>query len=222
MNILILCPLPLELDALILQMQRRGHTSQTRRIGSLKLFEFADLGWTFALGGHGKAQFGIQTQFLMSHFDKLDVLICAGGAGGLESGVSIFDVVVGEKTIEHDYQLKFIKKPLPEFLGDAYWIQKVREKNHTEFKVHIGTIASGDEDIVDAERSSELRSQTGAIAVAWEGSGGARACKFNSIPFLEIRGITDTASHTASVDYSLHLQVAMHNVCDVLLASFVG
>jgi nucleoside phosphorylase len=54
-------------------------------------------------------------------------------------------------------------------------------------------IASGDEDIVTIERAAELHTQTGAVAVAWEGAGVARACLFSQIPYLEIRGITDTA-----------------------------
>jgi hypothetical protein len=55
------------------------------------------------------------------------------------------------------------------------------------FQVHYGMIASGDEDIVTIERAAELHTQTGAVAMAWEGAGVARACLFSQIPYLEIQ-----------------------------------
>jgi len=54
--------------------------------------------------------------------------------------------------------------------------------------------------------------RTGALAVAWEGAGGARACHFSGIPFLEIRGITDSADSDAASDFGANLEGAMRNV----------
>jgi len=53
----------------------------------------------------------------------------------------------------------------------------------TQFAVHV--IASGDEDVVTSKRAQEIRDQTGAACVAWEGSGAARAALFNGIGSLE-------------------------------------
>jgi hypothetical protein len=39
------------------------------------------------------------------------------------------------------------------------------------FRVTFDIIASGDEDVVTAARAAEIRAQTGAVCVAWEGSG---------------------------------------------------
>lgn len=58
-------------------------------------------------------------------------------------------------------------------------------------------------------------------AVAWEGAGGARACKFSGVPFLEIRGITDAADHSAASDFEKNLEVAMYNIA-LLIVSFSG
>lgn len=220
MNLLVLSPLPLEMDALLLQMSTKGYLSETKLLGPLKIIEFPDLGWKFSLAGHGKTQFGIQTQFLISQIPELDAVVCAGCAGGLVSHIAIFDVVVAEKTIEHDYRLRFINRPEPEFPGDYRLIERIGKNEREEFRVHFGAVASGDEDIVEPSRASELQLQTGAIAVAWEGAGGARACKFNQIPFLEIRGVTDTANNTAPVDFAANLQISMRNVCEVLLDAF--
>jgi adenosylhomocysteine nucleosidase len=57
----------------------------------------------------------------------------------------------------------------------------------------------------------------GSIAVAWEGAGGARACKFNKKYYLELRGVTDTANHQAAADFEVNLEKAMHNLAQVIV-----
>jgi nucleoside phosphorylase len=57
-----------------------------------------------AVGGNGKAQFGVQAQHLIDHCPGVRVLFCVGGAGRLADGLSVGDVVVGTSTIEHDYK----------------------------------------------------------------------------------------------------------------------
>jgi adenosylhomocysteine nucleosidase len=54
--------------------------------------------------------------------------------------------------------------------------------------------------------------------VAWEGAGGARAAAFSGVPFIEVRGITDTADHAASRDFAMNLPLAMANVARLLAA----
>jgi nucleoside phosphorylase len=63
----------------------------------------------------------------------------------------------------------------------------------------------------------ELRKQTGAVCVAWEGSGAARAALFNEIPFVEIRGTTDAANETAHGDYHQNLKIVMPCIAELLL-----
>jgi nucleoside phosphorylase len=67
-----------------------------------------------------------------------------------------------------------------------------------------------------ARRSKELARSTGAVAVAWEGTGVARACQLTNVPHLEIRGITDTANHQAATDFTSNLEHAMTNIATVL------
>src|SRR5262249_33961484 len=45
--------------------------------------------------------------------------------------------------------------------------------------------------LVSVDRAQALRDATGALAVAWEGAGGARACAFSATPYLELRAVTD-------------------------------
>lgn len=219
-HLLILCPLPEELNALLARLRDRGYQPRENSVGPLNVLEIADLQWRLCLAGHGKTQFGIQTQFLLDRYLDTEMVICAGSCGGMAPQLSIFDVVVAEKTIEHDYKLRFVRRPDPEFIGDAASIEKLRGVKVNGFHVHFGPIASGDEDIIDPSRVKELIAQTNALAVAWEGAGGARASKFNKMPFLEVRGVTDTADNEAPVHFETNLKTAMANVGDLLLAGF--
>lgn len=56
-----------------------------------------------------------------------------------------------------------------------------------------------------------------ACAVAWEGAGGARAARFNQLPFLELRAITDTADHHAPDAFARNLSQAMMNLATLIM-----
>ena len=75
-----------------------------------------------------------------------------------------------------------------------------------------------DEDIVDEVRRKEVHELTDALAVAWEGIGGARACAFSHIPFVEIRGITDVANADARSSFKAHLERVMAHVAAFIVA----
>jgi adenosylhomocysteine nucleosidase len=134
--------------------------------------------------------------------------------------VSVGDVVVATATVEHDYNNKFSERALPKFDGAETAITELRSVSRSTkaFSVHFGPIASGDEDVVETERKKALHESTGALAVAWEGAGGAKACAFSGVPFVEIRGVTDTADHKAASDFEENLGVAMSNLATLITA----
>ena len=144
-----------------------------------------------------------------------------GAAGSLSDTLRIGDVVVASVTVEHDYKNRFNTKPLPCHDGDPRQLQRFTRAaamTGSDFQVHFGTVASGDEDIVDAVRAAEVRAATGALCVAWEGSGGARAARLSGIGFCELRGISDMADGHAARDFHSNLRVVMSNVVHLLLA----
>lgn len=214
MKFLVVCPLSEELHFLTQYFRSQGWSEETQKLGQLTVQVFPESGVMVACGGHGKTQSALQTQHLLDHGQPFNGVICAGAAGAIAPGLAVGDIVVAETTIEHDYNLKFVQRPRPQFAGSAHLLSQLRDISSRlyPFGVHYGTMASGDEDVVESERGRELHQQTGAIAVAWEGAGVARACRFSRTPFLEIRGITDTADHSAPGDFEAHLEVAMSNL----------
>lgn len=218
MKTLILTPTKQEFDFFLRSCTRFGIEIASSKAGKLRVAQLVELNVTVALGGTGKAQFAVQTQHLLETGAGWSLVIGAGGAGALVDSVSIGDVVIATGIVEHDYRNKFNQCPLPTFqvAKSTTAILQTAVLWPLSFKVHFGLVASGDEDVVDTERRRFLQQRTGALAVAWEGAGGARACAFTGVPFAEIRGITDVANHNASADYDRNLELAMGNVAEVI------
>jgi adenosylhomocysteine nucleosidase len=134
-------------------------------------------------------------------------VLCVGAAGSLTESVKPGDLVIAEETIEHDFQLKFVQRPLPTFKADPMLLETAKKLLNSHR--HLGAVASGDEDVADSRRAQEISRKTGALAVAWEGAGGARACAFHRIPYMEVRAITDFADKAAASDFRTHLQAGL-------------
>jgi len=216
-NIIVVTPLKEEYKDLYDSLSALGLGSLEESIGKLKVHRFSALNITIAHGGHGKTQFGIQTQYLLDHA-QFDLVICVGAAGALVPRVRVGDLIVATSTVEHDYNNKFVPRPKPRFAGDTESIKQLKALKMTDadFKVHFGVMAGGDEDVIDVERGKELHKKHKALAVAWEGVGGARACAFSEVPYLELRGATDTANHEAPVVFYVNLKIVMRNIASLL------
>ncbi len=215
MTTLIVTPLVEELDALVCGLARHGAVAEERPVGLLPARFVPSLDLLVAHGGHGKAQFGVQTRYLLDHLRPPMQVLCVGAAGALVRELSIGDVVVATETHEHDYHLRFVRRPQPRFPGQPALLAQLRHvPEPASCAVRFGVMASDDEDVVDRERGIELCDRTGAIAVAWEGAGGARACALSETPFVELRGVTDTADHDAPAEFEANLGLAMANVAE--------
>jgi len=211
MSILFVTPLQSELDFFSQSLHEHDYSSTAVQVGRIAAQHFPALDLLVARGGHGKTQFGVQTQHLLDHAGDAEAVVCVGAAGALADDLAVGDLVFATETVEHDYLQRFSSHPLPRFAGDAGLLTAVRQLplQSLAFGVHFGIVASGDEDVIELERAAALRQATEACAVAWEGAGGARACAFSGVPFVELRGITDTADHNAPADFRTNLRVAM-------------
>lgn len=217
MTTLIMTPLPEERINLLAALEALGLETEHRVVGPLEVFVAAKHDLLIAQGGHGKTQFAVQTRYLLDRLPDVRRVICTGAAGALRSGLGVGDIVIASVTVEHDYLLKFATRPAPAFAADRTMLEEIRHLPACDGSaIHVGVIASGDEDIIDLERAGVLRDQTNALAVAWEGAGAFRACALTGVPCLEVRGLTDSADHSASVDFETNLAIAMTNIADLL------
>jgi adenosylhomocysteine nucleosidase len=220
-SVIIAAPLVEEADALLGGFLRQGLTVEDVQIGRLECASVPLLDLIVAVAGTGKAQFAVQTQHLLDQCPDTKLLVCAGAAGRLVDVLSRGDVVVATTTIEHDYKERFVPEPLPTYEADPDALTEIRHAAATSqwpFRVTFGRIASGDEDVVSARRATQIRAATSAVCVAWEGSGGARAARFNGIGFVEIRGISDHADELAATSFREHVAAVMGHVSQVVTA----
>lgn len=65
METAILTPLPEELAILVAVLEKFGLHKRELQLGNLNVFEFSEINLVVVCGGHGKTQFGIQSQYLL-------------------------------------------------------------------------------------------------------------------------------------------------------------
>jgi nucleoside phosphorylase len=219
MKTAILTPLRAELSILLSELEKLNLKTNKLKLNNLEVFEFPELKLLVAHGGHGKTQFAIHSQYLMCCIPSIELLVSSGVAGALSQKLNIGDIVVATEIIEHDFKLKLANRPLPKFSSHKETINSLRDlsKSNSEFILHFGSIASGDEDIISESRKKELLDSTSCIAVAWEGAGGARVCEFNNKKYIELRAISDTADCNSTVEFEINLKPAMTNLAKMII-----
>jgi len=189
--------------------------------------------WT----GVGKVNAAMTTTLLIEHY-RPDAVIVSGIAGGISPQVSVGDVVIGERCAQHDLGLwsddgitrgvagnRLTGEANPIFfIADANLI-KIAEKAagevslkglHGPAKVKKGVIVTGDTFITSSKKKEELIKNLGADAVEMEGAAIAQICYQRGIPFIVIRGISDSADEKAAADVNTFQNIAIENAAAVV------
>lgn len=219
MATLVVAPIPQEFEVLSKAFEQRWGNPERRKVGLAEAYEYRSTGVILAEGGFGKAQFAVTTRHLLDHLPEVTLVVCAGVAGALAESVRVGDVVVGTATIEHDFYSVMFKGVPPRFDGSGEHLDELGknvEPDQSSFRVHFAAIASGDQAIVERVRRDEIHARTEALAVAFEGAGGARAAAFSDVPYIEVRGISDSADEKFLGDFEANLPTAAENVASVV------
>ena len=220
MSLLVIAPITAEFEALAGAFDEHWGAGVPRETGRVSVREYAAADVVLAEGGFGKAQFGVTTQHLLDHLPGVSLVVCAGVAGALAESVRVGDVVVGTATVEHDFYSGILRGVPPQFEGSGKHIARLAGavgEDEGRYRVHFGPIASGDQWIGDPVRREEIHARTDALAVAFEGAGGARAALFSGVPYLEIRGISDMADREILDELVANLPGSTTNVADVVM-----
>jgi adenosylhomocysteine nucleosidase len=213
---LALCPLRPELNALIEGFKALGlEVTPTADA----FYSLPELALCVGLGGHGKARYSAQASKVLASNPQIENLFCCGTSGGLSRDLKPLDIVIGKTTVEHDFHSKFIKaERQPTFeTSFAQELNELAVLEQTSYVVHIGGIASGNEDVVTRQRASEIHFKTQCLAVAGEGAGGAYAAACNSVNYLEIRVVSDICDENVVSQFQQNLSPGMKNCAEALL-----
>ncbi len=134
-----------------------------------------------------------------------DCIINIGVAGGAKPLVQ-GDVVVANKTVQHDYDAVADGLELgqvhgfssPYFDCDVTLVDKLSTAlERTGNKFIKGVIASGDCFVSSAEKSTSIAKRFGAVAFDMESAAINQVCQIQSVPFCSMRAISDNADNEA-------------------------
>ena len=136
---------------------------------------------------------------------SIDVIINAGTAGGMNPELEIFDSVISTEAAYHDVAPDILTEFHP-WLESVYFksdqelldlTRKAIDRIDMEGKVYWGRMVTGEAFISDDGRQ-KINEQFAPLTVDMETAAIAHVCYVNSIPFISIRSITDTATHSGT------------------------
>lgn len=166
--------------------------------------------------GIGKVNAALATQYIIDHFNP-KAIINTGVAGGVSPQVSIGDLVIGQNSLQHDFDVRnfgYPKGTIPSlktsiFPADPKLIELAVQAARTQVdhnKIHQGLIVSGDQFISSLEQKREIISFfPKTMCAEMEGAAIAQVAHLNQIPHLIVRAISDQADNTAPEDFDQYL-----------------
>lgn len=169
--------------------------------------------------GVGKVNAARCTQILIDNM-QVDYIINVGVAGGLNENLSVCDIVIGNKLVQHDFDITAFdheKGYIPnvgKFIdGDEYLIKIANEvARENKYTIHNGVIASGDIFCTDKNMATKIKNKFDAYCVEMEGSSIAQVCYLCHIPFLVLRAISDIPNGDNVITYEEFLEQSSKNV----------
>ncbi len=147
-------------------------------------------------------------------------VVFTGVAGGLAPGLGPGDVVVGASAVQHDVDVTSLGYAPGEVPGsglvfdsDPALVGLAERAAHDALaaetpvvgerapRVVTGRIASGDVFVAGSERAAAIRDRFDAACAEMEGAACAQVCARWGVPFVIVRSISDSADHSARVDF---------------------
>ena len=168
------------------------------KIFDLTFYEctFKDINCILVESGIGKVNASRTTQILIDNMN-VDYIFNIGVAGSVSNDVKICDIVIGNRLVQHDFDLtpfNHEKGHIPN-VGKYVQCDEYLLRIAKSIKIsncHTGVIASGDIFVQEMEMGKKINKKFDALCVEMEGAAIAQVCYLSRIPFLVIRSISDS------------------------------
>ena len=207
------------MDSEIAMFSKKLHNIQTVNKSGLTFFigVIGEYKGVIVKSGVGKVNAALCTQILIDQFTP-DYIVNTGIAGGIASGLSIGDVIIGIEFVQHDFDVTAFghakgylcndENPAQPtvFHADArlvYALENAAIRKLSSAHIRKGRIATGDIFVSSTERKREIRKEFNALAAEMEGAAIAQTAVINSIPFAAVRVVSDLANGEAADSYDL-------------------
>ena len=179
--------------------------------------------------GVGKVNAARVTQILIDNFD-IQAIINVGSAGSANDELDIGDIVIGKKIAQHDFDITAFGHPKGYISNVGQYVesdvqlikkmeQTINKLDSNEFKIKIGTIASGDIFCTELQMKNKIRTKFNADAIEMEGAAIAQVCKLDNIPFIVIRSISDKPNGNNEITFDKFLEKASKR-CAIIIKEF--
>lgn len=176
--------------------------------------------------GVGKVNAARTTQVLIDNY-KIDAVINVGSAGSANQELQIGDIVIGKTLVQHDFDITafghpkgYISNVGEKIKSDENLIksmeQTIENLQNKEFKIKIGTIASGDIFCTEPKMKEKIRDKFNADAIEMEGAAIAQVCKLDNVPVLVIRSISDSPNGNNNITFEQYLETASKRCAEIL------
>lgn len=171
-----------------------------------------------------KVNAAIATQILIDTY-RVDIIVNAGTAGGMNLELEIFDTVISTEVAYHDVADNILTEFHP-WMKTAYFradkelvdLSKVAiGKLKMSHKVFWGRMVTGEAFISDEGRQ-KINDEYAPLTVDMETASIAHVCYVNNIPFISIRSITDTAKCSGSDSFEKNCEAASIIAKDITMA----
>ena len=176
--------------------------------------------------GIGKVNSARVTQILIDNFE-IEGIINVGSAGSANNELNIGDIVIGKKIYQHDFDITAFGHPkgfisnVGEYVeSDNKLIEKMEQTiyniSNNDFKIKIGTVASGDIFCTEPKMKDKIRSKFNADAIEMEGAAIAQVCKLDNVPFIIIRSISDSPNGSNNITFDQYLIKASKRCANII------
>ena len=176
--------------------------------------------------GVGKVNAARVTQILIDTFN-VKCVINVGAAGALNPFLNIGDIVIGEKLIQHDFDITAFDHDKGYITGvgdyiysDSELIEKFENAANNlkekDYKIKKGIIATGDIFCTDIEMKNKIFSKFDADCVEMEGAAIAQVCYLDKVPFIVIRSISDSPNGNNEIDFDKFVELASKRCANIL------
>ncbi len=180
--------------------------------------------------GVGKVNSARTTQILIDNFE-VEAIINVGSAGSANDELNIGDIVIGNKLVQHDFDITAFGHPkgfisnVGEYVeSDSKLIEKmeqtISELHNNDFKIKIGTIASGDIFCTEPKMKEKIRNKFNAEAIEMEGAAIAQVCKLDNVPFIIIRSISDSPNGNNNITFDQFLEKVSKRCAEIIKKYF--
>jgi adenosylhomocysteine nucleosidase len=243
MPVAVLSALQTELDLLIDSLE--GPISE--RIADWPIWRgsVGDTKVTLARAGLGKVNTAALSALLWERY-RPDLIVFTGVAGGLDPSLGVGDLVVGERSVQHDtgvlgpdglerYQAGHVPffNPTDEFgfTPSRALLEAMRRVAPTvelspvlnrKPEVVFGTIATGDVFLQDVATRDRLFAELSAQAIEMEGAALGQLASHLGVDHLVVRSISDLAADEAVTDFDRFVPEVSANSARLVLALISG